>query len=275
MQPRERVRVGIIGWNYPEWKGTVYAPGTKPADFLREYAKLFPVVEVASSFYRAPDEATVARWVADTPPGFEMSLKVPDWIVKRPADPAAAAGLASFVERLAPLRDERKLGALVAQFPATFKREKREDDLRKLVATLPKGPRWAVELRDASWWHPDTYRMMEDAGVALAWSSVEAGRTPPVVTSDALYLRLFLDRELEPPYGKKRRDRSDEMRYWADRIRDEGKSVRRVDVMMSKFLEGYAPGSAATMCGMLGLPAPDLGPKREAPAKGPRQTTLD
>lgn len=270
-----RERVGIIGWNYPEWRDTVYPAGMKPTEFLRAYAKLFPIVEVASSFYRAPDAETVAGWAEATPPGFELSLKVPDWIVKKPGDPAAAEGLASFAARLAPLKEERKLGALVAQFPATFKREKREADLRKLVAAMPKGRRWAVELRHDSWWHPDTYSTLSDAGVTLVWSSVEAGRTPPVVTSDSLYLRLFLDRELQPPYGKKRRDKTDEIRYWADRIRDEGKPAKRVDVMMSKFLEGYAPGSAATMCGLLGLPAPDLGPKAAVPEKGPRQTTLD
>jgi uncharacterized protein YecE (DUF72 family) len=40
-----RERVGIVGWNYPEWRGTVYAPGVKPPEFLREYAKMFPIVE--------------------------------------------------------------------------------------------------------------------------------------------------------------------------------------------------------------------------------------
>src|SRR5688572_11858567 len=114
--PRERV--GIIGWNYPEWKGTVYAPGTKPADFLREYAKLFSIVEVASSFYRAPDAETVAGWAEATPKGFELSLKVPDWIVKKPADPAVPGHVQARQARVRPASARRR----AAEGPAVGRR---------------------------------------------------------------------------------------------------------------------------------------------------------
>lgn len=282
MAASARERVGIIGWAYPEWRGTLYPPGTKPDRFLAEYARHFSVVEVASSFYRAPDEAQVDGWAASVPAGFELSLKAPEWVSRRPADPEAAAGLAALVERLAPLREAQKLGTIVLQFPATFKREKREADVRALVAALSeaKGARWAIEFRHESWWHADTYRLLADAGVTLVWSSIESGRTPPVVTSDRLYLRLFGDKSLQPPYGAKRRDKADEIAYWAKRVRDEGASAGRADIMMSKFLEGFAPASAASMCRMLGLPEPDLSPRdkvdqKPPTKKSPRQATLE
>lgn len=268
-----KTRVGIVGWNYPEWRGLMLPADAKPPTFLEHYAKLFPAVEVASSFYRAPDEESTAKWAAQTPPGFVFSLKVPDWITKAPGDERASEGLASFVKKLSPLREAKKLGMLVAQFPATFRFEKREADLRKLVAALPPGARWAIELRHASWWRDETYRLLSDAGVTLVWSSIESGRTPPVVTSDALYLRLFGDRELQPPYDRKRRDKREELAHWAARIQDEGGSAKSVDVLVSKFLEGYAPGSAATMCDLLGVPAPDVGAREGR--KASKQKTLD
>lgn len=269
-------RVGIIGWNYPEWRAAgAYPRGAKKEDFLALYARTWPTVEVASSFYRAPPPQTIAEWDAQTPPGFVLSLKVPDWIVKKPADEDAREGLRSFVAKLAPLAGAKKLGALVAQFAPTFRRDKREADLRAFVAALPKGPRWAIELRHASWWHEDTYKLLSDARVTLVWSALESGRTPPVVTSDALYLRLFLDRELQPPYGTKRRDNAPEMEYWAARLRDEGASASAADVMLSKFLEGYAPGSAATMRRLLGQPEPTWpDPIEDRPAEGPKQSKL-
>jgi uncharacterized protein YecE (DUF72 family) len=263
-----RVRIGVIGWNYPEWKGLVYPEGTKPAEFLRRYAERFPIVEAASAYYGMPQKATVAKWAADTPDGFEVSLKVPEWILKKkPDDPDLRSALATLLDHLAPLAEAGKLGTLVAQFHPSFRREKRAADLAAFVAALPRGPRWAVELRDASWWREETYALLREAGVTLAWSALGGeSRTPPVATTDALYLRLFGDRELQPPYDKKRRDATAELRLWADRVRDSG--AARADVLVSKFLEGYAPGSAATLADMLGV-------KLGATGSGPRQTTLD
>lgn len=251
-----RVRIGIIGWNYPEWRGTVYEEGAKPEAFLAQYAERFPLVEAATSAYGMPRTATVAAWAARTPPGFEMSLKVPGWILKKdPQDADLARSLGVLMDHLRPLADAGKLGTLVAQFHPGYRFEKRHDDLAAFVAALPQGPRWAVELRDASWWRAETYRILEDAGVTLAWSALADGfRTPPVVTTRHLYLRLFGDRELPPPYAEKRRDARHELALWAERIETALPAVERVDVLVSKFLEGYAPGTAETLAEMLGVP---------------------
>lgn len=268
------VRIGIIGWTYPEWKGLVYPEKAKPADFLRHYAERFPIVEAASSYYGMPTKSTVAKWAKDTPPSFEVSLKIPDWILrKKPDDPDLPRALDTLLEHLEPLAAAGKLGTLVAQFHPSYRRDKRAEDLASFVQTLPRThKRWAVELRHGSWWHDDTYALLREAGVTLVWSALGGtDRTPPVPTTDALYLRLFGDRELKSPYDKKRRDATKELRLWADRIRDEGGAAARVDVLVSKFLEGYAPGSAETMGRMLGVaPARPL-----EETHGTRQTTLE
>lgn len=54
------LRVGVIGWNYPEWRGKAYAPRAKPAEFLAQYAARFPIVEAASSYYGMPKTEVVA-----------------------------------------------------------------------------------------------------------------------------------------------------------------------------------------------------------------------
>ncbi|HUR69483.1 MAG TPA: DUF72 domain-containing protein [Candidatus Thermoplasmatota archaeon] len=265
-----RVRIGIVGWNYPEWRGSVYSAKAKPADLLAEYARRFPIVEAASGYYGMPKTETVARWAADTPDDFVVSLKMPDWLVrKKPGDPDLPRALGILLQHLEPLAAAGKLGAVVAQFHPSFTREKRAAELAGFVAALPPGPAWAIELRHDSWWRPETYRLLEDSGVTLVWSALEAGfRTPPVATTRSLYLRLFGDRTLEPPYATKRRDARDELALWAERIRTAAPDVDRVDVLVSKYLEGYAPGTADTLAQMLGVPL------RE-PAAAPRgQTTL-
>ena len=267
-----RVRIGIIGWNYPEWRGTVYAEKAKPAEFLPQYAERFPIVEAASAAYGMPRTEVVARWARETPPEFEMSIKVPGWILrKKPGDPDLRRVLDLFLERLAPLVDAGKLGALVAQFHPTFRFDTQRERLAAFLSALPAGPRWAIELRHASWWRPETYRMLEDAGATLVWSALEAGfRTPPVVTSHAIYARLFGDRDLEAPFGVKRRDARSELAIWAERFATAAPGVERIDVLVSKYLEGYAPGTAETLAELMGV---ELRPDARAPPR-PRQTTL-
>lgn len=250
------IRVGIIGWNYPEWKGLVYPPNAKPGDFLRHYAQRFRVVEAATSQYGMPKTEVVARWAAETPDDFEMSLKVPDWIVRtKPSDPDLPRAMGVLLAHMAPLQEAGKLGALVAQFHPSYRFEKKAAELAAFVAKLPEGPRWAVELRHASWWRDETYRLLADAGVTLVWSALGGdARTPPVATTDRLYLRLFGERDLEEPYDRKRRDARAELEHWADAIRTAAPAVMRVEVMVSKYLEGYAPGTAETMAEILGVP---------------------
>lgn len=268
-----RVRVGVVGWNYPEWKGLVYTKDAKPPEFLRQYAEHFPAVEAASTAYGMPKRDVVATWAAAVPAGFEVSVKVPEWILaKKPSDPDLGSSLAAFVARLEPLSEAGKLGKVVAQFPPRFGRDKHAEELAGFVGTLPEGPTWAVELRNASWWHEDTYALLRGAGVTLVWSAPSAGfRTPPVVTSKALYVRLFGDRELEPPYSAKRRDARPELEHWVAAIKGAAADVEQVDVFISKYLEGYAPGSVATLKELLA--ASGLRPEGPVTSQG-RQTTL-
>lgn len=265
-----RIRIGTIGWNYPEWRGTVYAPKAKPSDLLTQYARRFPIVEAASAGYGMPRTDVVAAWAAKTPDDFEISLKVPDWIVRKKAgDPDLPRALDVLLTHLAPLRDAGKLGTLVAQFHPSFRRDKKMEHLASFVHALPDGPRWAVELRDASWWHAETYHLLTESGVTLVWSALGSGfRTPPVATTSALYLRLLGERDLEAPFDAKRRDAGAELAHWAEHIQTATPSVERIDAFVSKYLEGYAPGTAETLADLLGV---DLRASDHAPV----QMTLD
>jgi uncharacterized protein YecE (DUF72 family) len=261
-----RIRVGTIGWNYPEWRGLVYPRDAKPPEFLARYAERYSLVEAGSSYYGMPRSETITSWAARTPAGFEIAMKVPEWILKREGEDLASA-LRTFLGRLGPLAEAGKLGPLVLQLHPSFTREKKADALAALLHALPEGPVWAVELRHASWWRDETYDLLREAGATLVWSDLGKMRTPAVVTSDALYLRLFGDRVLEPPYDRKRRDAASTLALWAERIRGVAGEVARVDVLVSKYLEGYAPASAATLMEMLGLEAHE--------AHAPRQMRLE
>lgn len=263
------VHVGIIGWNYPEWRGLVYPQDAAPASFLQHYAERFAIVEVAASHYKLPTLDEAKEWASKTPDDFRFSFKIPDWILKK-AGGDLDSTLQLLLDRIKPLRDANKVFGLVAQFAPHYRRDKKADALRDFVAALPQGQPWAVELRHESWWSDEAYRMLENAGVALAWSSVESGKTPPVVTSDRIYARLFHDHSLEGPYDHKQRDAKEELEEWAERVRAVATDVQRVDILVSKYLEGYAPGTVATLCEILGIDVPKVGRARP----NVNQTTL-
>src|SRR6185295_8912264 len=146
------LRIGTSGWNYPSgrgtWNGIFYPPSrgrSKGFDELAFYAEHFNTVEINSTFYGQPRAEVCRGWAERTPAGFEFSAKLyqkfthPKMFKARLArslpgdglDPSgdAIAALArpnqadldEFRRGIDPLASAGKLGALLAQFPPSFK----------------------------------------------------------------------------------------------------------------------------------------------------------
>jgi uncharacterized protein YecE (DUF72 family) len=146
----------------------------KGFDELAFYAEHFDTVEVNSTFYGQPRAEVCRGWAARTPPGFEFSVKLyqkfthPRMFEERvakalPEDARAdrdairtlanpnAADLDEFRRGIEPLADHGKLGAVLAQFPPSFKDTPASRDyVTALLGALGDYPT-AVELRHASW----------------------------------------------------------------------------------------------------------------------------
>lgn len=185
------IRIGTSGWNYPSgggtWNGIFYPAtrskraGTKDFDELRFYAEHFDTVEVNSTFYGQPRADVTRSWAERTPSAFEFSLKLYQKFThpgmfkeaaRRRADTAyghtesAPAGADPLLDLLAqvtqsdiddykagiePLASGGRLGALLAQFPASFKDSPAARDyLSQLLRAFADYP-VAVELRHRSW----------------------------------------------------------------------------------------------------------------------------
>jgi uncharacterized protein YecE (DUF72 family) len=174
------VRVGTSGWSYPSgrgtWNGVFYPPTRrrpKGFDELAFYAEHFDTVEVNSTFYGQPRAEVTRGWAERTPKGFEFAVKLyqkfthPRMFKERlahalpagSADEAALAALAQpnaadldqFRRGIEPLAAAAKLGALLAQFPPSFKNGASERAyLEGLLRSLDQYP-IAVELRHKTW----------------------------------------------------------------------------------------------------------------------------
>ena len=189
------IKVGTSGWSYPEgpgtWNGLFYPPrgrgGFKATDELRYYAGHFDTVEVNSTFYRPPAPATARRWAAQTPPGFEFSVKLfqkfthPGMVGRgvpararpageeRPLPDPTPQDLDEFREGIAPLAEAGRLGALLVQFPAGFRLDPRSKDYLVRVLEWFGDYPLAVELRHRSWSDEGdvTAEILAAAGAAL------------------------------------------------------------------------------------------------------------
>jgi uncharacterized protein YecE (DUF72 family) len=175
------VHVGTSGWSYPSGNGTwngVFYPATRSkrhgtADFdeLRFYAQHFDTVEVNTTFYGQPRAEVTAGWVARTPTRFTFALKLYQKFThpkmfREAALKAAPGSDGPFLDLLAevtqsdiddfragiePIAHAGKLGALLAQFPPSFKSmPPAHDYLAQLLRLFDNYP-VAVELRHRSW----------------------------------------------------------------------------------------------------------------------------
>jgi uncharacterized protein YecE (DUF72 family) len=197
------LRIGTSGWSYPSGKGTwngLFYPatrskrdGTKDFDELRFYAEHFDTVEVNSTFYGQPRAEVTRSWAARTPPGFEFSVKLyqkfthpkmfKDSALK--SAPGAEGALLDLLAQVThsdlddfragidPLAAAGKLGALLAQFPPSFKDSPQSRDyLASLLRAFADYP-IAVELRHRSWSDAigDTLTMLNAFGAA--WVQID------------------------------------------------------------------------------------------------------
>jgi len=181
METMSSLRIGTSGWNYPSgpgtWNGLFYPrtrskkAGTAGFDELRFYAEHFNTVEVNSTFYGSPRAEVTRTWADRTPPGFEFSLKLYQKFThpkmfKEAALKTAPGSEGPLLDLLAqvtqsdiddyragiePLASTGRLGALLAQFPPSFKdTPQAREYLAQLLRAFADYP-IAVELRHRSW----------------------------------------------------------------------------------------------------------------------------
>jgi len=227
---------------------------------------VFRVVEVDSSFYRAPSPFLVRRWSERTPDGFRFALKVPRDVTHESAPQAIRDILDPFLSSLEPLRSRGKLGPVVLQFPPSFRAGTGRARLELLLDSVPREYSLAVELRNSSWWTDATRSLLERRGAALVWSVVPETRPPPWVTGDFLYARFIGDRALTQ-FNRIQRDSRPDIVAMKRLFEKEGQPVDSVFAFANNHFMGFGPGTAATIAEVLGEPLPDLGAAGRAPGQ--------
>jgi uncharacterized protein YecE (DUF72 family) len=128
--------VGTSGFSYASWKPGFYAAHARPEEFLAHYAERLPSVELNTTGYRLPSEASFVRWAEATPAEFRFAVKLPGQFTRH---------LGVFGERLRLLGDRLGVVRVVAAQAAD------PGFVTLLLGSLDPELRIAFDFRHASW----------------------------------------------------------------------------------------------------------------------------
>jgi uncharacterized protein YecE (DUF72 family) len=266
------------------------------AERLAFYAARYPIAEADSTYYFPPGPELARTWVANSPPGFTMNVKAYSLLTGHPTNPQslwpdlreaidpAAAGKRNvyahhlpeeaieeawrrFAFALEPLREARKLGAVLFQYPEWFvPRHDNREELRRLPGRLP-GVDICVELRSPKWLETDqdrdrTLGLLRELGLAhVVVDAPPASGLPTVVevTSPRLAVVRFHGRSdatwKKPGTTAAERFRylydTDELRSWVPRIHALAERAGQVHALMNNCYEDYGVRNAADLRNLL------------------------
>ncbi|MFZ0203256.1 MAG: DUF72 domain-containing protein, partial [Nitrososphaeraceae archaeon] len=255
-----KYRIGCSGWSYSSWKGPFYPPNLENSDWLRFYSQIFDYVEIDSSFYSIPDQFIVKNWFKKTPENFGFTAKFPKTVTHDKYLVEVEEEVELFLENMQPLRD--KTLALLIQLPPSMEIMPGLEGLRNLLPLLDNRFRYAVEVRHHSWFQDLAYNFFADNDICLVWSQLVKLRTPPIVTTDFLYVRFIGDRSIdEKDFGQIQKDRVSEMNKWAREIKEvesgnrrgKNKEVSLAMIAANNHYAGFGPGTANLFRKMVGL----------------------
>lgn len=162
------IRIGTSGWKYKDWDGIVY-PKPKPRGFdeLAYLAGYLDAIEINSSYYGPPRASSARKWVESVAanPKFRFTAKLyRSFTHEREPAPNDER---DFKDGIAPLAEAGRFGALLIQFPWSFKNT---PENRRYVIGLHGRFRdypLVLEVRHASWTRPEIFDLLAGLGIGL------------------------------------------------------------------------------------------------------------
>lgn len=197
------LRLGTSSWSFPGWRGIVWSEARSEAQLAREglavYARhpLFRTVGIDRTFYAPVEREVFAGWAAQVPAGFRFLIKAHDacTLARFPTHPRYGARRGETNDRfldpayatdrvVAPAVEGlgEKAGPILFQLPPQPLQELGgaaafAERLHAFLDALPKGPIYAVELRNRGLLTPAYVQALEAAG-AVHCCNVHAGMLP-------------------------------------------------------------------------------------------------
>jgi uncharacterized protein YecE (DUF72 family) len=276
MELTSRIRLGTAGWSYKDWDGILYPPEVTrkkihPVEFL---ARFFDVIEINTSFYghiRPELGRFWSRKAAAVNRDFLFTAKLHRSFTHSPLavmEPTSAASIRpnDKDERLAregldSLAAEGRLGALLIQFPVSFKNTGlNREYLELLLRQFIEYPR-VVEVRHESWNNSETIAglMRHNVGFCNIDQPLLGRSLAPTehVTSGVGYVRLH-GRNYEEWFDSNNRDdrynylyKPAELTRWKEKIETIAQKAESTFVIANNHFQAKAAVNALELRSLL------------------------
>jgi uncharacterized protein YecE (DUF72 family) len=273
-----KLYIGTSGWSYPKgegtWAGYFYPRGK--INELEYYSQFFNTVEVNSSFYRPPNPGYAYNWARRVPDDFLFTVKLwqkfthPNMYREATGKDAVISqqDVDLFNQSIEPLVRYGKLGALLAQFPPSFKNDSYGLQILKAVIKTFRQYKLAVELRHRSWSDDDNIAALLREN-DVAWVQIDEPKFKSSVaeelpiTSDMAYFR-FHGRNAEMWWKGDSETRykylysPEEMGELAARVKVAAERTKLLFAFFNNHWQAYAPRNAGDLARILEIPIKEL-----------------
>lgn len=172
MKEPNKIRVGPAGWSYKDWEGVVYPPHGSKFDALGYLARFFDTIEINSPFYRIPPPTHSKSWVKRVAANddFKFTTKIFRGFTHE-AEALSKDDVQAFRNYLDPLMEADRLGAILIQFPWSFKNTpESRAKLVQLFRAFKDYPQ-SLEVRHATFQEPAFYELLDEHDVS--WVNVD------------------------------------------------------------------------------------------------------
>ena len=273
---RQNIRIGTAGWSYKDWNGIFYPYGLehRKQHQLEYLSRFFDTAEINTSFYGPLKPELAKLWcrkVAAVNPRFLFTAKLYRAFTHSPIavmEPTSAATIRPTDEDEVRTREgldaiarEGLLGALLIQFPVSFKNTPlNREYLDHLLRQFIEYPR-VVEVRDSSWDNAETLAAFAQKNVGFCnIDQPVLGRSlSPTehVTAPVAYVRLHGRNYSEWFDSDNRNDRYNylykerELEDWKGRIENVAEKAQTTYVITNNHFESKAGVNALELKAMI------------------------
>ncbi len=265
------IYIGPAGWSYADWAGIVYPkPRKRGFSELVFLSRYFNTIEINTTFYHPIAPAMAQAWVQKIGSReFQFTAKLWQRFThdETPFEPGDVRVFQSGIE---PLRRAKMLGAVLVQFPWSFKRTAESESRIRRIREAFADFRLVVEVRHISWDDPGALKFL--SGLDLGFCNIDAPRMKSSlhetshVTSNVGYIRFHgrnAQAWFDPKAGVAERYNylytPQELGPWVDRIREMRSKTEDVFIVGNNHFQGKGVVNALQLQSML------TGKKIEAP----------
>ena len=188
-----KIRIGVGGWNYEQWRGVFYPKGLPQRSELEYASRKLTSIEIDSTYYGSKKPESFIKWRDATPDDFVFSVKGTRFATNRRVLAEAAPSIERFFKS-GVTELKTKLGPVNWQFATTKRFD--PDDFGAFLKLLPRSVdgltiRHAVEVRNASFRHPDFIALAREHGVAVVIAGDSKYPQIADVTAPFVYARIM------------------------------------------------------------------------------------